>query len=168
MQFGLTYSATCQTYWVIWNFPVLSPGRDTLCFAQKNCLNHQFNNLEREIQLDPRGSRSILILLIIQIYGWLGWTNPIKWSIQAPFRKYPVGNPDMITTCILNDYFITYRRSQTKLPINEIILITMTPSNICRKKGTKCVEKKSHTKKSGIGIVCPICTNWSRADLYPE
>ena len=32
---GLTYSATCQIYWVIWDFPVLSPDRDILCFAQK-------------------------------------------------------------------------------------------------------------------------------------
>ncbi|KAI3674055.1 hypothetical protein L2E82_52701 [Cichorium intybus] len=25
MHLGLTYSATCQIYWVIWDFPVFSP-----------------------------------------------------------------------------------------------------------------------------------------------
>jgi len=87
MQFGLTYSATCQTYWVIWEFPVLSSDRDTLCFAQKRLLDLKtINNLEREVQLDPflRGSRSILLLSIIKIYGWLGWTNKMKYpgSVQ--------------------------------------------------------------------------------------
>ncbi|RWR97901.1 clp protease proteolytic subunit chloroplast [Cinnamomum micranthum f. kanehirae] len=38
MQFGLTYSVTCQTYWVIWDFPVLSPDRDILCFAQERLI----------------------------------------------------------------------------------------------------------------------------------
>ena len=38
MQFGLTYSATCQIYWVIWDSPVLSPDRDILCFAQKRLI----------------------------------------------------------------------------------------------------------------------------------
>lgn len=32
---GLTYSATCQIYWAIWDFPIFSLDRDILCFAQK-------------------------------------------------------------------------------------------------------------------------------------
>jgi hypothetical protein len=32
---GLTYSATCQIYWVIWDLPVLFPDRDILCFAEE-------------------------------------------------------------------------------------------------------------------------------------
>ena len=38
MQFGLTYSATCQTYWLIWDLPVLSPDGDILCFAQERLI----------------------------------------------------------------------------------------------------------------------------------
>lgn len=33
---GLTYSATCQIYWAIWDFPIFSLDRDILCFAQKD------------------------------------------------------------------------------------------------------------------------------------
>ena len=32
---GLTYSVTCQTYWVIWDLPALFPDRDILCFAEE-------------------------------------------------------------------------------------------------------------------------------------
>lgn len=32
---GLTYSATCQIYWVIWDLPLLFPDRDILCFAEE-------------------------------------------------------------------------------------------------------------------------------------
>jgi hypothetical protein len=82
MQFGLTYSATCQTYWVIWDFPVLSPDRDTLCFAQKRLFepSNQYNNLEREIQLHFKGIKINIniILSISKIYGWLG----VEGSIQ--------------------------------------------------------------------------------------
>ncbi|KAF7800479.1 clp protease proteolytic subunit chloroplast [Senna tora] len=35
MQLGLTYSATCQIYWGIWDFPVLFPDRDILSFTPK-------------------------------------------------------------------------------------------------------------------------------------
>lgn len=36
MQLGLTYSATCEIYWVTWDFPVLSPDRDIPGFDQEN------------------------------------------------------------------------------------------------------------------------------------
>jgi hypothetical protein len=52
MQFGLTYSATCQTYWVIWDLPVLSPDGDILCFAQEILIESSINHSEREVQLD--------------------------------------------------------------------------------------------------------------------
>jgi len=48
MPLGLTYSATCQIYWVIWDFPVLSPDRDILCFAQKRF--GIIKKLEREVK----------------------------------------------------------------------------------------------------------------------
>lgn len=38
---GLTYSATCQIYRAIWDFPIFSLDRDILCFAQKDWLNYQ-------------------------------------------------------------------------------------------------------------------------------
>ena len=38
MHCGLTYSATCQIYWVIWYFPVLFPDRDILLFAQQRLI----------------------------------------------------------------------------------------------------------------------------------
>jgi len=34
-EMGLTYSAACQTYWVIWDFPVLFPDRKILCLAEE-------------------------------------------------------------------------------------------------------------------------------------
>ena len=55
MHLGLTYSATCQIYWVIWDFPVLSPDRDILCFAQKKLIElSKICSVKRnEVQLDP-------------------------------------------------------------------------------------------------------------------
>nr|YP_009493729.1 ATP-dependent Clp protease proteolytic subunit [Weigela florida]AWN57688.1 ATP-dependent Clp protease proteolytic subunit [Weigela florida] len=38
---GLTYSATCQVYWVIWDFPVLSPIEISSVSPKKDKLNHQ-------------------------------------------------------------------------------------------------------------------------------
>ena len=38
MHRGLTYSATCQIYWVIWYFPVLFPDQDILSFAQQRLI----------------------------------------------------------------------------------------------------------------------------------
>jgi hypothetical protein len=38
MHLGLTYSATCQIYWVIRDFPVISPDRDILSFTPKKTL----------------------------------------------------------------------------------------------------------------------------------
>ena len=32
---GLTYSVTCQKYWVIWDLPVLFPDQDIRCFAEE-------------------------------------------------------------------------------------------------------------------------------------
>nr|UEE83358.1 ATP-dependent Clp protease proteolytic subunit [Epilobium palustre] len=37
---GLTCSATCQIFWAIWDFPVVSPDRDIAHFAQER-LNYQ-------------------------------------------------------------------------------------------------------------------------------
>lgn len=51
MHLGLTYSATCQIYWVIWDFPVFSSIEIYSVSPTKDQLNHQ--NLEREVQLDP-------------------------------------------------------------------------------------------------------------------
>lgn len=39
MHLGLTYSATCQIYWVTWDFPILSPDRDILSFAQERLID---------------------------------------------------------------------------------------------------------------------------------
>jgi hypothetical protein len=38
MHLGLTYSATCQIYWVTWDSPILSPDRDILSFAQERLI----------------------------------------------------------------------------------------------------------------------------------
>lgn len=82
MHLGLTYSATCQIYWVIWDFPVLSPDRDILCFAQKKLIElSKICSVKRnEVQLDPFCEEvSRLILAIKIIYGRLGWTNKMKY-----------------------------------------------------------------------------------------
>lgn len=39
MHLGLTYSATCQIYWVTWDSPILSPDRDILSFAQERLID---------------------------------------------------------------------------------------------------------------------------------
>ncbi len=77
MHRGLTYSATCQIYWVIRYFPVLFPDRDILSFAQERLIElskiwsvkcnevklNSFLNLKRVYRL---------ILSIRIIYGCLG------------------------------------------------------------------------------------------------
>lgn len=55
MHLGLTYSATCQIYWVIWYFPILSLDGDILCFAPKNKIElSKICSVKRnEVQIDP-------------------------------------------------------------------------------------------------------------------
>ena len=53
MHLGLTYSATCQKYGVIWDFPVLFPDRDILCFAQEIKMESSKNWSVKCMQLDP-------------------------------------------------------------------------------------------------------------------
>lgn len=75
MQFGLTYSATCQIYWVIWDSPVLSPDRDILCFAQKRLIelskicSVKWNEVQLEIYFIFFWGVSRLIFSIRMIYG---------------------------------------------------------------------------------------------------
>ena len=69
---------------------------------QKDRLNHQ--NLEREVQFDPFfwGGIFKLILLILLIkknYGWLGWTNKMKYP--GSVYKNRIGNISIITITIL-------------------------------------------------------------------
>lgn len=54
MHLGLTYSATCQIYWVIWDFPVLSPDRDILSFTPKRLIESSkiWSVKCNEVQLD--------------------------------------------------------------------------------------------------------------------
>ncbi|KAK1405863.1 hypothetical protein QVD17_42466 [Tagetes erecta] len=41
MHLGLTYSATWQIYWVIWDFPVFSPIEISSVSPTKDSFNHQ-------------------------------------------------------------------------------------------------------------------------------
>ena len=50
----------------------------------------------------------------------VGLVGPIKWSIQAPFIKRPIGKICMITICIINDSYL-YHMSDLKLLINGVI-----------------------------------------------
>lgn len=85
MLFGLTYSATCQIYWVIRDSPVLSPDRDILCFTQKRLIelskicSVKCNEMQLEIHFIFFGGVSRLIFSIRMIYGWLGWADKIKY-----------------------------------------------------------------------------------------
>ena len=82
MHLGLTYSATCQIYWVIWDFPILSPDRDSLGFAPKKLIElSKICSVKcNEVQLDPFCAEvSRLILAIKKIYGRLGWTNKMRY-----------------------------------------------------------------------------------------
>ena len=78
----LTYSATCQIYWVIWYSPVLFPDRDILPFAQERLieLSKIWSVKCNEVHLNIffRGVYK-LILAIQIIYGWLGSTNKMKY-----------------------------------------------------------------------------------------
>lgn len=49
MPLGLTYSATCQIYWVIWDFPRSLPRLRYHVSAKKNGIT---KNLEREMQYE--------------------------------------------------------------------------------------------------------------------
>lgn len=55
MHLGLTYSATCQIYWVIWDFPILSLDGDILRFASKKKIElSKICSVKRdEVQIDP-------------------------------------------------------------------------------------------------------------------
>jgi len=80
MHRGLTYSATCQIYWVTWNFPILSPDRDIPSFAQKRLIElSKFWSVKYNLILFLfcRGIRLILSIRII--YGWLDWTKKMKY-----------------------------------------------------------------------------------------
>lgn len=74
MHLGLTYSATCQIYWAVWDFPVLSPDRDILCFAQERLIE---SSKSWSVKFICGGFRLILSIRII--YGWLDWTNKMKY-----------------------------------------------------------------------------------------
>ena len=88
MHLGLTYSATCQIYWVVWDFPVLSPDGDIiLSFTppQKKGLIKPSKIVSvkcNEVQLDRFGWGKVRYLNYYSkfqiIYGWLGCNNKMK------------------------------------------------------------------------------------------
>lgn len=61
MQFGSTYSAACRTYWVIRDFPVISPDE---IFPASFRIDSTINNLEREVRLDHLGGKRLSIMRI--------------------------------------------------------------------------------------------------------
>lgn len=69
MPLGLTYSATCQIYWVIWDFTRSLPRLRYHVSAKKNGIT---KNLEREMQFDLRN-----IQIHISNYNNL-WLNFLK------------------------------------------------------------------------------------------
>lgn len=77
MHLGLTYSATCQIYLVIWDFPVFSPIEISSVSPRK--IHFIIKNLEREVQLDPFWGGFGLLLSIRRIYGCLSWTTTLKY-----------------------------------------------------------------------------------------
>lgn len=136
MHIGLTYSATCQIYWVIWDFPVLSPDRDILCFAQERLIeSSKIWSVKCNQTHFLRGFRLLLPIRII--YGWLGWTNKMKYP--GSVQKKPNWKQ-------IYDYYLYHKRllfvkrSDLKLLINRVICTT----NIWRKHELK---KRSHNKK---------------------
>lgn len=79
MHRGLTYSATCQIYLVIWYFPVLLPDRDILSFAQERLIESskiwsvKYN--EVQFNLFFRGVYRLIFLIIIIYNLWLAWLD---------------------------------------------------------------------------------------------
>ncbi|RWR97764.1 clp protease proteolytic subunit chloroplast [Cinnamomum micranthum f. kanehirae] len=107
MQFGLTYSVTCQTYWVIWDFPVLSPDRDILCFAQERLIEPSIIRSAKK-EVDSEISNQLVGLMVYlsieddtrDLYLFIN--SPGGWVIPgiAIYDTMQFVPPDVHTICM--------------------------------------------------------------------
>ena len=96
----------------------------------------------------------------------VGLVGLIKWSIQAPLKKNPIGN--------IYDYYLYHKwfdsyfsKEKQSQPVNQSNNVDEYIKYLAEAVWNE-LKKEVMAKRSGKGSICPICTNRNRADLYPE